>query len=145
MTIQTMTEMEVEAVAGLEKQIFSQPWSKESFLDALQGEYTCFLLAKEQERVVGYIGMYLSAPEGEITNVAVDSKCRGNGVGTSLVQAMQKESESSQISQIYLEVRDSNEAAIRLYQKCGFKEVGKRKNFYSFPREDARVMMWQRT
>ena len=92
--------------------------------------------------IVGYIGMYFSLDEGEITNVAVDSRMRRRGVGEMLVKAMQKEAGQRGISSIVLEVRISNENAIRLYERNGFVNQGVRKGFYELPKEDAYIMIY---
>lgn len=166
MTIRRMELADVARVAQIERQTFSQPWSENAFASAVCDENALFYVAacdslemagpEETHRpletigegtacgqqVVGYIGMYLSAPEGEITNVAVAEDFRGRGCGGALVSAMQQKARELGIKQIFLEVRDSNEAAIHVYTAAGFEEIGKRRDFYAFPREDARVMRW---
>ena len=91
--------------------------------------------------IQGYIGMYLAADEGEITNVAVDPACRRRGIGEGLLTEMKKRAADHKIARIVLEVRVSNEGAIRLYEKQGFSSVGIRRGFYELPKEDARIMV----
>lgn len=141
-SIRDMQQEDATAVAELEVQIFSKPWSRQGFLDALQLGNTVFLVAEEEGDIVGYIGMYFSLDEGEITNVAVDSRMRRRGVGEMLVKAMQKEAGQRGISSIVLEVRISNENAIRLYERNGFVNQGVRKGFYELPKEDAYIMIY---
>ena len=117
------------------------PWSEKAFMDSLSQKEALFLVAEEEDRVLGYIGIYLSFEEGEITNVSVDSSSRNKGVGSELVEQLKKEAQARGTEKIFLEVRVSNEPAIRLYEKQGFEQVGCRKNFYEKPREDAWVMM----
>lgn len=152
MTIRRMKAEDVQQAAQIEKAVFSRPWSEDAFAAAVNDGNALFLVAVERavdsrgenaDIVVGYIGMYVSAPEGEITNVAVAEPFRGRGFGSGLVHAMQKKAHELGVNQIFLEVRDSNEAAIRVYSAAGFAEIGKRKGFYELPREDARVMKWQ--
>lgn len=140
-TIRSMTSSDVDAVAKLEASIFSQPWSRQGFLDALRMEHAVFLVAQDEEEVVGYIGMYCSLDEGEITNVAVDSRKRCMGIGGMLIAAMKQEATQRGIAQIVLEVRVSNESAIHLYEKNGFVNQGIRKGFYELPKEDAYIMI----
>lgn len=92
------------------------------------------------ETVAGYIGCLYAADEGDITNVSVDSARRREGIGKCLVQALLAESRKRGCRRIFLEVRQSNDAAIRLYQGCGFVRVGVRKNYYTKPQEDALLM-----
>ena len=118
--IREMQVRDTNAVTEIERQIFSQPWSRQGFLDAVNLGNTVFLVAEENNRIIGYIGMYLAMDEGEITNVAVAQVERCHGV---------------------LEVRASNDSAIRLYERNGFVQCGMRKGFYEFPKEDAYVMV----
>lgn len=141
-TVRAMQEMDVEAVEKLEKEIFSMPWSVQGFLDALQLENTVFLVAEEKQEILGYIGMYFSLDEGEITNVAVAPRKRCRGIGELLIQEMKKEAQKHALSSIVLEVRVSNHSAIRLYERNGFVNLGIRKGFYEMPKEDAYIMYY---
>ena len=141
MLIRKMEARDVSWMARIEQENFSMPWSEKAFMDSLSLEEALFLVAEEEDRVLGYIGIYLSFEEGEITNVSVDSSSRNKGVGSELVEQLKKEAQARGTEKIFLEVRVSNEPAIRLYEKQGFEQVGCRKNFYEKPREDAWVMM----
>ena len=129
-------------VAELEKMIFSQPWSEQGFRDALNMERNIFLVAEEDGIIYGYIGMYQSLDEGEITNVAVAPGKRNAGTGRLLIQAAMEQAKQQGITRIVLEVRVSNASAIHLYEKCGFVNCGIRKGFYDFPKEDAYIMIY---
>ena len=102
------------------------------------------MVACEEDEIVGYCGMYVSFDEGEIPNVAVKSTSRNRGTGEKML-AVLLEMRGSQrgVSSVFLEVRESNGAARRLYGKLGFQEAGIRKNFYEKPREHA-VIMWKK-
>ena len=139
--IRSMTSADCKAVAELEKEIFSQPWSEQGFLDALAMDANIFCVAEEAGQICGYIGMYVSLDEGEITNVAVASNKRGAGVGGLLLQKTIELARKREIVQIVLEVRVSNQPAIHLYEKYGFEHCGIRRGFYDFPKEDAYIMM----
>ena len=139
MIIRRMTLEDVKKVAQIEMECFSLPWSEASFEDSLAREDTVFLVCEEEE-VVGYIGMYLSFEEGEITNVAVTSSYRKKGCGNLLIEAIKEEARTRDAECILLEVRVSNAPAISLYKKHGFEEIGIRKNFYEHPTEDAIIM-----
>lgn len=153
MTIREMKLSDVPQAVQIEQSSFSLPWSEKSFSDAVADANAVFLVADEHvvnsggdeaDIVVGYIGMYLSPPEGEISNVAVAETFRGGGIGGALMAAMQEQAVRLGIEQIFLEVRCSNTPAIRLYEKAGFEEIGVRRNFYDLPREDAKLMRWNR-
>lgn len=140
--VRPMEPGDVPAVGELEKKIFSQPWSCQGFLDSLALSETIFLVACEAQKVVGYIGMYSSLDEGEIVNVAVAPDARRMGTGDALIGEMLNCAAERGIRQIALEVRVSNEAAIRLYEKHGFVRCGVRRGFYELPREDAYIMIY---
>lgn len=151
MRIRRMTAEDVSQVETIERVSFSRPWSRQSFLDALILPDTVFLVAEKPAVnsagdsgtvIVGYIGMYTSLDEGEITNVAVWDIFRGQGIGRALVSAMQREAGIAKIKRVVLEVRVSNTSAIHVYEKQGFRSLGFRRNFYDFPREDALIMEW---
>lgn len=141
-TVRAMRSGDVPAVAELEAQIFSQPWSAQGFLDALALSDTVFLVAEEENRILGYIGMYLAVDEGEITNVAVDPNARRRGVGQELLLQIKREAKQRAVGRLVLEARVSNEGAIALYEKNGFSVAGVRKGFYECPKEDAYIMIY---
>ena len=139
--IRKMETADIPEVAALEKEAFSMPWSEKGFADALSQPDNIFLVAETAEgRIAAYCGLYVAADEGEITNVAVSEQLRGQGIGFSLVSEICREAAVSGVANIFLEVRKTNEAARRLYEKAGFSECGIRKNFYEKPQEDAIVM-----
>jgi len=101
---------------------------------------SCFLVAVVDDQILGYVGMYTSFDEGEITNVAVEKKIQNQGIGKKLVNESIQWCEKNKINQLILEVRKSNEGAIHLYQSLGFEIIGNRKGFYEHPTEDGLVM-----
>lgn len=153
MRIRRMMPDDAESVAYIEQNTFSQPWSRQGFLDSLKLPDVIFLVAEKEAAdkcgnhtsvIVGYIGMYISLEEGEITNVAVREPDRGEGIGKALVGAMLKEADSVGVSRIVLEVRVTNASAIHVYEEMGFRRVGIRKGFYEKPKEDAGIMVWEK-
>ena len=135
--IREMAESDIKEIAELEKECFATPWSETSLRDELTNETARFYVLCDNEKLLGYIGSNNICNEVYITNVAVNSECRGKGYGKKLVNHLLKQSELEKAFFITLEVRESNENAIALYEKCGFKKIGERKNFYSKPTEDA--------
>ena len=127
-----------KAIALLEKECFSSPWSEDSILSSSKGD-TVFFVAEEDE-LLGYAGIQVVLSEGYITNIAVTASARGKGIGTGLVNALIDFGKEKGLEFISLEVRESNASAISLYTKSGFQNVGKRKNFYTHPTEDAIIM-----
>ena len=141
MTIREMSASDIDGVAALEAEIFSMPWSARVFADTLHREDVLFLVACEGENLLGYVGVYCTADEGEITNVAVAQSARRRGVGRALIGELIRALADRKIFRIVLEVRASNEPALHLYEQEGFAVVGTRKNFYEKPTEDAYVMV----
>ena len=141
MIFRRMTENDLDKVAAMEKEIFSMPWSKESFQDSLLQNYSYFFVAEEEE-VIGYCGVHNFGGDGEITNVAVDKNARHKGIATRLLQYAMEETKKIGVEAFTLEVRISNRNAIGLYEKLGFENKGIRKNFYENPVEDA-MIMWK--
>lgn len=139
-TVRPMTEADLSAVAALEAATFSMPWSADGFAAALLRPDTVFLVACGEE-LLGYAGVYCTADEGEITNVAVAEDARRRGIGRMLLEALRARLGAQRIDRIVLEVRVSNTAAIRLYETCGFTIAGRRRGFYERPVEDAYVMV----
>lgn len=141
--VRRMREQDLDAVAAIESECFSAPWTRQGFADALEFAENLFLAAEDIKSgaVIGYCGLYRAADEGEITNVAVTKSCRGRGAASALLEALLEEAACRGTAQIFLEVRVSNTAAIALYEKYGFEVCGKRRDFYSDPDEDAYVMV----
>lgn len=137
--IREMTESDIKEIAELEKECFSEPWSENSLKDELTNETARFYVLRDNEKLLGYIGSNNICNEVYITNVAVSSDCRGKGYGKKLVNHLIRQCEIEKAFFVTLEVRESNKNAINLYEKCGFKKIGERKNFYSKPTEDALI------
>lgn len=140
--IRPMETADLKQVANIEKSIFSIPWSEAAFAQALSSVNTTYLVAEYKGDIAGYCGMYRVLNEGDITNVAVKCEYRRRGIAEQLVTAIIKSASEKGVENITLEVRESNNAAIGLYNKIGFKEEGIRKNFYEKPLENA-IIMWK--
>ena len=141
MTIARMEEQHIEAVADLEAMCFSTPWTEENLRSSLANKTDYFFVAlAEEEDVIGYIGVSVVADSCFINNIAVYPACRRQGVGTALLKIAIMTADVNSTEFISLEVRESNAAAIALYEALGFEEMGRRKNFYRRPQEDALIM-----
>ena len=138
--ISKMTALDVPQIALLEQQCFSSPWSEQSLLYTANNESSAYFVAKDGKNVIGYGGVNVVIDEGYIGNIAVNKEYRHKGVGLSIVNALNDYAVEKNMALITLEVRVSNTPAISLYEKCGFTNVGVRKNFYIWPTEDAIIM-----
>ena len=130
----------IAQIARIEQQCFTDPWSEavlESELDAPLARYFVY---EEDGQVLGYIGTRMIFDTCEIANVAVHPDHRRKGIAQTLYRALEEECNRNGIRWMDLEVRESNAGAQAFYRCCGFFEVGKRRNYYESPREDAILM-----
>lgn len=109
-------------------------------MDAVRDEKALYLVAESEGEIAGYIGMWIALDEAEIPNVSVKKNLQGQKIGAALMYALLEEGRKKGVTSYFLEVRESNERAIRLYKSFGFEQVGTRKNFYENPVEHAAVM-----
>lgn len=137
-----MAAEHLDRLEQLERMCFSRPWSKKMLAEELDNQCAAFLVAvePETEKAVGYVGLLVVADEGYITNVAVDPSCRRQGVAAQLLQVFDNFAKGNHLAFLTLEVRPSNAAAIALYEGFGFREVGRRRNYYDLPKEDALIL-----
>ena len=138
--IKNMAPSHVQQVAELEKLCFTTPWSEKSIASELTNIYALWLVAEDQDVVVGYIGSQLSHPEADVMNVAVTPDRRREGIAEVLVDSLITELKRIGCSSLTLEVRASNEPAKALYETLGFSQVGRRPNYYRNPKEDALIL-----
>ncbi len=138
--LQPMNKDDIASVAALERECFSSPWTEKGLEEELSNENAVFFTAKKEGRVVGYMGMHCVLDECYIANVAVSCTERRKGIGRLLLRYAEKKVREKACSFISLEVRVSNSSAIGLYESEGYEGVGERKNFYSFPTENALIM-----
>ncbi len=138
-----MNESHVAAVSELEKQNFSEPWSENSVRGELNNPLALWLVAMEDGAVRGYVGSQTVMEEADMMNIAVEETCRRRGIAKLLVEELIRNLDAHCLT---LEVRASNAPAIALYERLGFAEVGRRKNYYRKPKEDALILRkeWSR-
>ena len=129
----------IKEIARLEEICFSEPWSEEGILEAYRLG-TKFFAAEADKKLIGYIGIKAVIDEGYITNIAVFPRFRRRGVAKALLNKVFEFAKEKGLSFVSLEVRPSNTEAVSLYEKTGFREEGRRKNFYRLPLEDALIM-----
>ena len=143
--ILNMTENHVSAVAALERENFSAPWSENSVRSELSNPISVWLVAEKEGELIGYVGSQSVLGEADMMNLAVDSRFRRQGVAYALVCGLVEALKEKDVYSLTLEVRASNEPAKALYGKMGFVQVGRRPNYYSAPKEDALILRkeWQ--
>ena len=136
-----MTADHLDEVAELERVCFTTPWSRNMLAEELDNYLSAFLVAlDDNDKVAGYAGLQAVLDEGYITNVAVRPDCRRQGIAGKLLQVYLDYAKGNHLAFLSLEVRASNYDAIALYGSRGFRSVGRRKNYYEHPREDAIIM-----
>ena len=135
-----MREEHVAQVAALERICFSDPWSEGSITAELRNPLSTWLVSEEDGTVTGYIGAQSVPPEADVMNLAVSPDCRRQGFGAQLLCTMIELLHRQGIEALFLEVRPSNTAAIALYERHGFVQVGRRPKYYVNPTEDALIL-----
>ena len=136
-------EEDLPAIEALEQRCFSIPWTREMLLYQLTDPGHFFLAARDGDTVAGYIGVQHVLDEGYVTNVCTAPEYRRRGVGRAQLEAALARARQLELSFLSLEVRDGNVPARGLYEAMGFHAVGRRKNYYEKPVEDAIIMTVQ--
>ena len=138
-----MTLEHIEQVFAIEEDCFAIPWSKASFRDEIKNnKMAIYIVAIEDDKVLGYGGMWHVINEGHITNIAVKKEERKRGIATKIVSSLIDIAKEKEMIGITLEVRVSNKIAIDIYKKNGFVMEGIRKEYYDDNKEDA-IVMWK--
>ena len=140
MTVREMQLDDLAEVMVIENENFSVPWTEMGFFSFMLRDDTLFLVAEEEGKILGYMGIMMVLDEGEITNVSVSKHARRRGAGRALVGEMIRQMKKREIVTLHLEVRKSNNPAIELYRSFGFVKDGERKMYYEEPVEDAILM-----
>lgn len=138
--IRRMKLEDCEQVAIIEEESFSMPWSLQAFQDTLEMKNYRYFVAERNGEILGYCGFIFVLDEAEIPNVCVKLSERQQGIGKQMLTVLEKEAKELGINILYLEVRESNQAARKLYSFFGFEEDGIRKDFYELPKENAILM-----
>jgi len=163
-TIALATENDISQVLEIEQEAFSPPWTRDALLGEIGKNDSFFVIAKDTTEpspcarhrtvpcltnkaeepspcfIAGFAIMRQVGDDGELLKIAVDNSARGKGIGDLLMKAILEEAKRKAFPSVFLEVRSSNTAAIRLYEKHGFNTVRVRKDYYNDPVEDAIVM-----
>lgn len=132
---------DLDSIVKIEEMSFENPWSRTSFEEELKSKSTTFLVAKINNELVGYIIIRYIDDEGYILNIAVHPEFRSLGIGKLLMKQVLEIANKLKLKNIYLEVRESNIIAKKLYHNLGFIEVGKRKRYYD---NENGIIMWKK-
>jgi len=138
--LRRMNAGDVDGVCLIEERVFPSPWSRQSFVEEMHNDLAVYIVAESQGRIAGYIGAWHVLDEGHITNLAVDTHWRRQGLGRRLLETMETLLRKEGIERITLEVRVSNDSALSLYRRQGYRERGLRKRYYQDNGEDAYIM-----
>ncbi len=138
--IRTMTAEDLPVVFDIELASYSMPWGIDTFRGLLRRRDAEALVAEQHGRILGYAIYWWVVDQAELGNVAVTASARGQGIGAALVMAVLARAARRAVREVFLEVRPSNPTARRLYERLGFRLVGRRRNYYVRPTEDALVM-----
>jgi ribosomal-protein-alanine N-acetyltransferase len=131
---------DLDDVMLIERRSFSAPWEESTFRGLMRRPSAALLVAETDDELLGFSVMWFAADEGELGDIAVVPERRGEGIGNRLLLESVSVAASRGARSLYLEVRESNHGARRLYEKAGFSVVGVRKQYYNEPAEDAIVM-----
>lgn len=136
-----LSERHLPEILAIERASQTAPWSEESFRKELTHPISIFLVAEDKAGVAGYGCAWVVVDEAHIVTVAISPERRRGGIGRQIVQRLMAEAQSRGATCATLEVRATNEAALRLYESMGFVRSGIRKHYYPDNGEDA-VVMW---
>lgn len=140
MILREMSVEDLDQVMELERDLFPVPWTREGMFTFLIRRDTMFLAVEEQGKILAYCGVLMVLDEGDILNVAVKRSRQREGIGRFLMESMIRLAKEQGVGILHLEVRKSNETAVRLYERTGFVRDGIRRNYYTDPVEDAILM-----
>jgi [ribosomal protein S18]-alanine N-acetyltransferase len=138
--LRDMVTADVPAVVAIERASYTMPWSDATFRGLLRRRDAEMVSAEADGSVIGYAAFWCVVDQGELGNVAVSAKWRGYGLGGRLVEEVLRRAALRGVREVFLEVRPTNTVARNLYERLGFRPVGRRRNYYQAPVEDALVL-----
>lgn len=141
LTVRQMTAADLDSVVAIERKAFSHPWSRQLYEDALDN-YECLVLEQNNQHV-GHVVMQYIVDEAHLLNIVIAVDQQGRGLGSHLLELVLQQAQERNCSSCFLEVRESNTAAYALYERHGFNEIDRRRNYYptASGHEDALVMV----
>ena len=142
-TVRAMRREDVPSVYEIEVLSFRTPWSMRSLAGELKNRVAHYTVMEQDERIIGYCGMWVLFEEAHITNIAIRPEKRGNGFGKQLLHASMRVAASFGAEMMTLEVRETNAVAQRMYDEMDFLQQGRRRRYYTDTGEDA-LLLWNR-
>lgn len=140
--IEQMMPEDLPAVVRIERASYPDPWSSASFSREISAQPISHpIVARRDGMVIGFVVAWFVVDEVHIGNVAVDPAARRQGIGRLLMEALERQAIEEGCTYSTLEVRESNQSARRLYEKMGYRVIGRRERYYRHPEEDALVMV----
>ena len=139
-SVRLALESDAARLAAISEESLHYFWNEKDFAEAIAYSQAKVYVCETDAELLGYVILYHAADEGEIPSIAVCRKSRRQGIGSFLLRKLMEQSGELGVRKIFLEVRESNEPAQRLYESAGFLRVGVRKNFYDEPVEDGIIM-----
>ena len=140
--VEPMREEDIPLVQAIEKEIFPTPWPRNAYYRELNHNRSAYyIVLRRDDVIVGYAGLWKMSDEAHITTVGVRVSEQGKGYGHALMVALIQRAYQLGSRWLTLEVRPSNDVAVRLYEKFGFKVIGRRRGYYTDNNEDA-IVMW---
>jgi [ribosomal protein S18]-alanine N-acetyltransferase len=141
-----ISEADLECILAIESVVHSHPWTRGNFADSIAAGYECWM-AEREAPCIGYVIFTIAAGEAHLLNLSVALDWQRQGIGSQLTAWVMRRARELHALKLFLEVRPSNIAARALYARCGFVEIGTRRDYYPtvFGREDALVMGLQLT
>ena len=140
LNVRSMTERDLRQVLHIERRSFTIPWSAATFRGLLRRQSASLIVGEWREMILAYAVLWYAADEAELGDMAVLPEARGSGLGAWMLEKALGEARSRGAKRVFLEVRESNDVARRLYERAGFDTTGRRANYYSEPVEDAILM-----
>ena len=142
LVLDPMREEDIPSVQAIEREIFPTPWPRNAYHRELnQNRQASYIVLRQDGHIVGYGGLWKVADEAHVTTIGVRRTEQGRGFGRALFAALVQRAYGLGARWITLEVRNSNDHAIRLYEAFGFKVIGRRRGYYTDNGEDA-IIMW---
>jgi ribosomal-protein-alanine N-acetyltransferase len=139
--LRAMAEADLPAVMAIENAIYAFPWTQGNFRDSIAACYSCWIYARNGE-VIGYAVVMLAADEAHLLNLSIAAVCQKQGYGSRLLRRLCEVARAQGARLMFLEVRPSNVAGLRLYERHGFRHLGLRRAYYPAQdgREDALIL-----
>jgi ribosomal-protein-alanine N-acetyltransferase len=141
-----MRQADLAEVLALEASVYPHPWSMGNFIDSLSSNYEAWVLREQHGELLGYFLLMAIVDEAHLLNVAVSAERQGTGLGRLLLNQAVACARGLGMASVLLEVRPSNTRALKIYERYGFKQIGRRKGYYPAAdqqREDAIVMRFE--